>query len=168
MYYIHFYPYPLFSDSLGKLMSEKIETCNYLARLTGTFNQSVSKSVFEAILLLMKFVSEVGKSSLLRPYNVQDGYTHYTIHYTDLEYWIMVWKAIYFLYFILKLIFLKVIYKSWKSSTSSLQFRKFDFELSFFSRGIEGTDPDLSHPFFVGNRGISNMSFICISRTNCE
>ena len=68
-------------------MSEKIETCNYLARLTGTFNQSVSKSVFKkAILLLMKFVSEVGKSSLLRPYNVQDGYTHYTIHYTDLEY----------------------------------------------------------------------------------
>ena len=46
-------------------MSEKIETCNYLARLTGTFNQSVSKSVFKAILLLMKFVSEVGKSSLM-------------------------------------------------------------------------------------------------------
>ena len=48
------------------------------ARLTGTFNQSVSKSVFKAILLLMKFVSEVGKSSLLRPYSVQDGYTQYT------------------------------------------------------------------------------------------
>ena len=132
---IHIHYSPTRRGSLGKLMSEKIETCNYLARLTGTFNQSVSKSVFKkAILLLMKFVSEVGKSSLLRPYSVQDGSTHYTIDYTGLEYCIMVWNAIFLLYFILKLIFLKVIYKSWKSSTRPLQFRKFDFELSFFLR----------------------------------